>query len=479
MALLDFLWSRPQRPAAPVLEARYDAAQTTDKNAQHWGEADLLSANGANNAQVRQILRKRARYERDNAPYCKGIVQTLANDTIGCGPTLQLSTGNQAADDVIEDLWRRWCDAVSLDEKLRTGDQAMTVDGEAFGVLITNDKIPGPVKLDIKLVEADQVTTPTPLLKLPQLVDGVELDPVTQEPAYYHLLKSHPGDGIFYLPISQFDRIPERFIVHAFMRDRPGQQRGIPQITSALPLFAQLRRYTGATLDSAEAQASIAGVLKTTTPPEMAAQVEPNYPLRLVRGAFLSIPEGWDIGQAATNSPNATYQMFKNEVISEAARCLSMPFCVAACNSSSYNYASGRLDFQVYHRSIRTRRSVWAQRALRKVFAAWVREADAAGIIPDSAGDPEQWSVSWAWDSGEHVDPLKEASATTMRLANRTTTYAREYAKLGLDWRTELEQVAREQALLNELEIKPVAEAAQTPPNEDPSQQKQAAAADE
>ena len=37
--------------------------------------------------------------------------------------------------------------------------------------------------------------------------------------------------------------------------DRPGQARGIPDITPALPLFAQLRRFTLAVLAAAETAA--------------------------------------------------------------------------------------------------------------------------------------------------------------------------------------------------------------------------------
>ena len=52
--------------------------------------------------------------------------------------------------------------------------------------------------------------------------------------------------------------------------------------------------------------------------------------------------------------------------------------------------------------------------------------------------------MTWAWDSGEHVDPLKEATAVAMSLANNTTTLATEYARLGRDWKVELRQRAAE-----------------------------------
>lgn len=468
MGLFDFWRAKPQPEPQPV-SARYDAAQTTDKNVQHWSGTDLLSANAANTLMVRQTLRARARYEAANSPYCRGIVLTLANDAIGLGPTLQLKTLSEEADDIIESAWEKWCDEIELEEKLRIMVQSTAIDGEVFGLFITNSSLQHPVQLDLKVIEADQVSTPVLKLKLRQEVDGIELDPRTKEPRYYHLLRDHPGD-MFMRSVLQYDRIPVSRMVHLLNRDRPGQQRGIPEITPALPLFAQLRRYTSAVLESAEAQASIAGILKTTSPPEQAATLEPFSPVRLNRGSFISMPEGWDMQQAQTSAPNATYQMFKNEIIGEIARAISMPFNVAACNSASYNYASGRLDHQVYNRSIRVRRSLIERRALTKIFAAWIEEAVLIpGIVPDAAGDPSEWTLQWAWDSGEHVDPLKEASALAIKLANNMTTFATEYAKLGRDWKVELRQRAAEQAFIEELGLVVPAQqnqAASTPPGE-------------
>ncbi len=55
-------------------------------------------------------------------------------------------------------------------------------------------------------------------------------------------------------------------MIHYFRADRPGQSRGIPEITPALPLFAQLRRYTLAVLAAAETAADFAAVLYTDAP---------------------------------------------------------------------------------------------------------------------------------------------------------------------------------------------------------------------
>ena len=72
------------------IKARFDAAQTTKDNAKHWGAAEFLSADAEADSSVRKILRTRARYEVQNNSYARGIVSTLANDTVGTGPRLQM-----------------------------------------------------------------------------------------------------------------------------------------------------------------------------------------------------------------------------------------------------------------------------------------------------------------------------------------------------------------------------------------------------
>ena len=57
----------------------------------------------------------------------------------------------------------------------------------------------------------------------------------------------------------------------------------------------------------------------------------------------------------------------------------------------------------------------------------------------------------WFWDGHEHVDPLKEANAQDKRLKNGTTSLAAEYARQGKDWETELNQIARERAVMKKL----------------------------
>ena len=259
-------------PVRRNVTASYDAAGTTDDNRRHWTAADALGANAANSPYVRRILRNRARYAVTNNSYAKGIMLTLANDVVGTGPRLQISTGNPDVDSFLEGRFLAWSKAARLAAKLRTACMAKATDGEAFLLFTTNPLLPGEVKMDLRLVEAERVTTPTLGLEDARHVDGITFD-ADGNPIQYYILPGHPGEpgqaslAVVPKPVDAAD------IVHWFRADRAGQVRGIPEITSALPLFAQLRRYTMAVLDAAEAAADFAILIYTEMPPDGEAQV--------------------------------------------------------------------------------------------------------------------------------------------------------------------------------------------------------------
>jgi lambda family phage portal protein len=438
-----------------VVRGKYDAAQTTYENRRHWANADPLSANAAASAEVRRILRTRARYEVANNSYAKGIMLTLANYVVGTGPRLQMLTDDPEANRLIEREFARWAKAVGLAHKLRTMRVAQCESGECFGLLATNPRVEAPVQLDLRLIEADQVASPWPMPRSNvNVVDGIVFDEFGN-PVAFTVLRHHPGDtNAWRSGRLEYDVFPVESVIHLFRAERPGQSRGVPEITSSLSLFAMLRRYTLAVLGSAEQAALPSGVIYTDAPADSeASEVEPLDTVEMDRGTWMTMPFGWKIGQVRAEQPTTVYGDFKHEVINEISRCLNMPFNIAAGNSSGYNYASGRLDHQAFFKAIRIDQAYLGDVVLDRVLKAWIDEAVLIeGYLPQSLRTLNaEFPYQWFWDGFEHVDPAKEANAQATRLASHTTTLAAEYAKAGLDWESELRQRAREVALMREL----------------------------
>lgn len=433
------------------IQARYDAAQTTSDNSRHWLNADQLSANAATCPDVRRTLRMRSRYEIANNSYAKGMISTLASDCIGTGPRLQVLTDDPIINGMIELEFTAWARAAGITKKLTTMRKAKVGDGEAFGVMVNNPKIASNVQLDLRLIEADQVATPGHLISLqrPDLVDGIKLDRYGN-PEYYHVLKNHPGE-----PLGvdmDYDTIPAASMLHWFNVDRPGQYRGIPEITPSIPLFSQLRRYTLAVLGAAETVADFAAVVYTNSPAQgESAEVQGMDVIELEKRMATVLPEGWELGQIKPEQPNSTYAEFKKELLNEIARCLCMPYNVAACNSAGYNYASGRLDHQGYHKVIKIEQNDLAGTILDVIFRAWLKEARL--VVPALRKFTGNYIVphTWFWDGFEHVDPQKVANANHQELEDNTTTLSDIYGAKGQDWEQKLRQRAKEKDLQKEL----------------------------
>lgn len=438
------------------VNARYDLAQTSANNRNHWSWADNLNAAQANSRGVRTVLRNRARYERANNGYIDGITSTYAIDLVGTGPMVELTADGMPIDDrqAVERRFHGWMRAADIADKLRTAREGRTTDGESFGIMMSNERValkdsfvddlgrevPG-VSLDLLVVEADQCTNPTiDIDGGDNEVDGILYDDL-RNPITYRFLDI-PIDGLQILSTQTKD-IPWQFVIHDFTPRRAGQVRGIPEFTSTLALGANLRDMTMATVDCAKSAAYWTAVLYSESPVEGdEEQPEGFEEIELQRNMATTLPAGWQIGQVKAEHPTSTYPEFKREIISETARPINMPYNVAAGDSSDYNFASGRLDHQTYDRTLDTDRDHMNRVWMERLFRAWREEARRIpGYLPDSFTSPSaDWQHSWQWEKRGHIDPLKEASAEDVQLGNFSSNLREIYRKRNKDYRTEVRQ---------------------------------------
>jgi capsid protein len=162
---------------------------------------------------------------------------------------------------------------------------------------------------------------------------------------------------------------------------------------------------------------------------------------------MMTVPAGYEPTGLEPTQPHANYAEFKKEILLEAARALNMPYNVAAGISESYNYASGRLDHQTYHRTLQVERDTVERRALDAMLAAWWYETALVSPDLDPLAPPRH---RWMWPGFQHVDPVKEASAEAIRLSNGTITLADIASEAGQDWRRQVDQRAEEREYLRE-----------------------------
>ncbi len=435
---------RQAKPTAPGqardVRAKYDAASDSQEFANYWAASDALDADSANSKSVRTRLVKRSRYEVANNGYTDGIAQTHANFVVGMGPALKCLTGDKALDRKIADEFWRWAKAVQLRRKLWCASHAKLTDGESFGIVTANPYVAHSVKLDVVLIECDQVTTPYLPYRREGVIDGLTFD-TYGNPLTYDILPQHPG-GQWAVYYQEPKQVAARYVLHWFQLRRPQQHRGVPELKSTLQVGASSRRMREATISAVESAASISVALETDAPPSEDA--EPIAPMSAVdweRRMMIALPKGWKPTQMAAEHPNATYESFNRGQIAEQARPKNMPYNMAACDSSQSNYASGRLDFLPYFNGVDIERSDCEDCVLDKLFVQWWREA----AIVYGWGDPRTApDHQWDWPDHPVADRSTDSAANNTELRNGSRTLRSLFADRNEDYDEAVEQMARD-----------------------------------
>lgn len=424
------------------LRASYDAARTSDEYKRIWENADNYDADSANSKEVRHTLIKRSRYEVASNGFSDGIAQTYANDLVGAGPTLRMQTGSENFNRLIEVTWNQWTRAIGFRRKLWTMAHAKHVDGEAFAVLHRNPRVNHPIALDAVLYEAEQCQTPYLPWGDPYRIDGIRFDRFGN-PELYEFLKYHPGSTSIPNLNLETESIDAKRVLHWFKQRRPGQHRGVPECSSTLNLGAAARRYREATLGAAETAADFTLFLKTQFQPDSA---EMEYAAdfstqEIAKRMMTALPIGYEPFQMKAEHPTTTFEGFNRSLINEQARPKNMPYNKAACDSSSYNYASGRLDHQTYYQGLDGEREDCNEMVLDKLFSAWfdfaVVKLGWLGGNPDAVSQGAKEHI-WDWPKHRVADVESEANANKTKLSSGQMFLHRLYADAGLDLADEI-----------------------------------------
>lgn len=427
------------------VNATYDAASSSDEYSNYWANADALDADSANSSAVRATLVKRSRYDVGNNGYSDGIASTYATDLIGRGPTLRMQTGSEGFNRMVEAAWWDWCKEVKFRRKLWCIAHAKHVDGEGLGVLRRNKNLKHKVKLDWVLHETEQCQSPYLPYGTTGRIDGIKFDEFGN-PEWYEFLDGHPGNN-HGLPnaLGKAEQVPAKFVTHWFKMRRPGQHRGVPECASTLNLGASARRWREATVAAAENIADFTLFIKTQFQPDEMDSVTPMSTLDVQKRMITALPAGHDAFQPKAEQPTAGHAEFSKSLINEQARPKSMPYNKAACDSSSYNYASGRLDHQTYYAQLNVDRDDCDDCVLDSMFAVWFDYAVMAfgwlGGNPDVINDRAKAHL-WDWTKHQAADIESEANASDKRLKNGTLSIAAEHIAAGLDPEDELMKTA-------------------------------------
>jgi capsid protein len=414
----------------------YDAASGSEEFQNYWANADRYDADSAHSREVRHTLIARSRKSINNNGYADGIAQTYATDLVGVGPQLRMQTESTGFNQMVERTWHLWVQAVKFRRKLWCMAHATYGDGESFAVLRRNPRVNHLIPLDVVLYEAEQIQTPYLPFTEPGYIDGIKFDEFGN-PLWYDLLRQHPGMANGMRLDYQTEQVPADRMLHWYKMRRPGQHRGVPECSSTLNVGAAAHRWREATLAAAETAADLNVMLTTQLSPD--AVTDPMAPfstMGIQKRMMTAAPMGWDAKHFASEHPNAQYADFHKSLINEQARPKSMPYNKAACDSSSYNYASGRLDHQTYYAALDVEREDCNDLVLDPLFNVWfdlaIERFGWLGGNSSAVGMAARFH-QWDWPKHRVADVQAEASANETKLKSGQVSIPRLKAEAGID----------------------------------------------
>jgi len=429
-----------------------------------------------------RVIRKRARQLCMDNDYAKKFLHMVMANVIGnTGIRLQartvwpdgaLDTENNK---IIEDAWRRWgvpgnCSVttkLSWRDTQRLFTSTVARDGEVIVRMV--DGASNDFKFALQMIEADHLDENynARARNGNKIVMGIEIDGFGK-PVAYHLSTRHPGDNSYLSGGRHFDRVPAADIIHAFICDRPGQNRGVPWFHTSARRLDMLGGYEEAELVAARIGASKMGFYTSPdgvgpTPDELGPDSTELNEYDLIEeaepGVFQNLPDGVGFQTFDPQHPTSAFADFTKAVLRGASSGLNVAYNTLANDLEGVNFSSIRSGVLEEREQWRLLQGWVIEQFCMPVYSRWLRMALTTRQLDLPPNRIDKFRVvhwqprGWAW-----VDPAKDASANSDKIATGTGTRSRALAAEGEDFEDTIEQLAYEQEFARErgVDITPI-----------------------
>lgn len=425
------------------------------------------------------MLRERSRDQMRNNGVAAGALNGAVTGTVGTGLSANPAPDHEYLGISLEEAkaWARdtrrrfetWAASADCDvartcdfyDQQSLGKRAWLESGDAF-VLTPRVAHPGrPARLALQIIEGDRVCNPNRSANTPTLIEGVELDPVTQAPLRYHFARRHPGDyfagGNTWDSRDAYGPNGRRNVLHLFNPLRPSQVRGIPWLAPILEPLKQLDRWTENELNAA-VTSSLFAVFAKMDPQafqdifdgdgesESLIKQRSQWTGDLDSGKAINLLPGEELGSVSSSRPNPLFDPFWTAMVRQIGMALEIPFEVLVMHfQSSYSAARGAL--LMAWKFYRGRRELLAKKFCQPVYELWLADEVVEGRIAAPAFFADDmvraaWSrCLWTGDGPGTIDPGKEVSAAEKRVALGISTLEQEsILHDGIDWETKHRQ---------------------------------------
>jgi len=353
-------------------------------------------------ARVRQLVR-------DFPPFHRAV-QILESYIAGPnGPVVQSHAPAQTAE--IEEAWKRWGESCDISGRMSWPDlfqlsvrQACECGEWIFIFRPTKDG------LRLQPVEPDRISN---LVSGQNIEQGVEFDPQTGGPLYYHI-----DQGEFNVrPV----RVPATQVLHGFHSLRPGQLRGISPFAAGVLLADSLRGYVQSETEAARMASRYLAFIQT---PDIAGFQQTHGAEYDTSGQKMTdtldelvmeyLRPGESVNIASHNRPGENFSDFTKFVLKMLSVTTGVPYELLSGDYSGINYSTMRVSRNDLAAVLRPIQSRFVRQLAMPVWRRWMDgEVEARRLsLPRYLLEKDVWQACrWTSPGLESIDPLKESKA--------------------------------------------------------------------
>lgn len=485
----------------PLVGSAYRAGAFDRQDSAEWApnfgsaDSDLLPARDIVTARVRDVVR--------NDPTARSAIERLVDMIVGDGLRNSAKPDADALGITPEEArllarkmqaeWKafscthdphRWCDAqrrLSIDGLFRLGARSMFIAGEICAAV---DWRPGNQRYAtcIQAIDPDRVSNPYGEIERPNLRGGVVMDG-RGTPIGYHVRQAHEGDWFSYgrnwtwSYVPRFTEWGRPVFIHAFEPDREGQTKAISPFTALINRLRMIGKFAETELASAVANAMFTAFVYTDmNPEEIQDRLTPGndikdhksyasfmmryyekHPARVGGVRIPTMLPGSEIKMNSSPRQTTAFPAFQTAFLHSIAAALNISYEQLTMDWSRVNYSSARAALNEVWRSTKRLRRVFCEQYVAPIYYAVMEEAFDRGYVKAPKGAPSFEENPGAYLGGRWIGPgrgvvdaLKEAEAASMRMENMTSTLEIECAESGHDYLEIMDQIAIEEAELQQ-----------------------------
>lgn len=488
-----------------------EGAERTSRETFNW-QPPIISPDRQINS-VKESADARSRDSVQNDGYALGAVHTHRDSIVGSQYRLNaqpeyelLGATEEWAEEfqrtvetrfnLLADSQECWFDAsrkMNLTEMIRLAVGGFLMTGEVLGTVEWIRQNGRPFNTAIQMVSPSRLSNPDGLGDDKFLRRGVKKN-IFGEAIGYYIQLAHPTDYWLDPTALQWRYVEarkpwgRRQVIHITEALQPDQTRGISDMVSVLKQMRMTKRFQDITLQNAVVNATYAAAIESELPKEMIfAQMGAGQPglgdmletymtaLQSYIGASNNIAidgvkmphlfPGTKLSLKPMGTPGGVGTDFEGSLMRHTASALGLSYEEFSRDYTKTNYSSARASMGQTFKYMQGKKKVVADKKATMIYQLWLEEEINAKNVPLPPGftidtfysDPvlreALCSCDWIGASRGQIDELKETQAAVMRINSGLSTWEKEAARLGEDWRRLFKQQSRERRMAKSLEL--------------------------